>query len=93
MASPKWCQWRNNHFKRHLYWFGHRRNVFLYIVDQGRYEVRRYRIGENEGTVVAGANGQGNRLDQFSVPSYVFVDRHHSMYVSDWKNHRVMKWE
>ncbi|CAF3498304.1 unnamed protein product [Rotaria sp. Silwood1] len=64
----------------------------LYIVDQDKYEVRRYRIGENQGIIVAGGNGEGNRLDQLSCPTYIFVDRDHSLYVSDYNNHRVMKW-
>ena len=54
--------------------------------------MRRYRRGECQGTVVAGGNGKGNRLDQLSNPANVFVDRDHSVYVSDWGNHRVMKW-
>ncbi|CAF2732170.1 unnamed protein product [Rotaria sp. Silwood2] len=68
-------------------------NGSLYVVDFGKHEVRRYRIGDTKGTVVAGGNGQGNRLDQLSRPWYVFVDRDHSVYVSDWSNHRIMKWE
>ncbi|CAF1443739.1 unnamed protein product [Rotaria sordida] len=68
-------------------------NGSLYVVDYGKHEVRRYRIGDTEGMVVAGGNGQGNRLDQLSDPRYVFVDRDHSVYVSDFNNHRVMKWE
>ncbi|CAF4491841.1 unnamed protein product, partial [Rotaria magnacalcarata] len=48
--------------------------------------------GESQGTVVAGGNGRGNRFDQLSYPRYVFVDRDHSVYVSDCGNHRVMKW-
>ncbi|CAF3923207.1 unnamed protein product [Rotaria sp. Silwood2] len=66
---------------------------FLYVVDRIRNEVRRYRRGESQGTVIAGGNGQGNRLNQLSSPQYVFVDRDHSVYVSDYYNHRVMKWE
>ncbi|CAF4084321.1 unnamed protein product, partial [Rotaria sordida] len=66
-------------------------NGSLYIV--GWNEVKRYRIGETEGTVVAGGNGSGNHLNQLFVPYYVFVDRDHSVYVSDFGNHRVMKWE
>ena len=31
-------------------------------------EVRRYRRGESQGTVVAGGNGNGNRLNQLSNP-------------------------
>jgi sugar lactone lactonase YvrE len=67
-------------------------NGSLYVTDAGKAEVRRYRRGESQGTVVAGGNGSGNRLDQLSSPPYVFVDRDHSVYVSDWGNHRVMKW-
>jgi sugar lactone lactonase YvrE len=64
----------------------------LYVIDLGKQEVRRYRRGESEGTVVAGGNGIGNRPYQLSNPLYVFVDRDHSVYVSDYANHRVMKW-
>jgi sugar lactone lactonase YvrE len=64
----------------------------LYVTDDRKHEVRRYRRGESQGTVVAGGNGNGNRLDQLSNPRYVFVNRDHSVYVSDWRNHRVMKW-
>ncbi|CAF4902813.1 unnamed protein product, partial [Rotaria sp. Silwood1] len=67
-------------------------NGSLYVTDDGKAEVRRYRRGESQGTVVAGGNGRGNRLDQLSYPTYVFVDRDHSVYVSDEENHRVMKW-
>ncbi|CAF4896457.1 unnamed protein product [Rotaria sp. Silwood1] len=67
-------------------------NGSLYVTDFGKHEVRRYRRGESQGTVVAGGNESGNRLDQLSYPQYVFVDRDHSVYVSDGRNHRVMKW-
>ena len=67
-------------------------NGSLYVVDWEKHEVRRYRRGECQGTVVAGGNGKGNRLDQLSNPRYVFVDRDHSVYVSDGGNDRVMKW-
>ncbi|CAF5113402.1 unnamed protein product, partial [Rotaria sp. Silwood1] len=68
-------------------------NGSLYVIDYEKHEVRRYKIGDTKGTVVAGGNGKGNRLDRFSSPRYVFVDRDHSVYVSDRDNHRVMKWE
>ncbi|CAF3546230.1 unnamed protein product, partial [Rotaria sp. Silwood2] len=41
-------------------------NGSLYVTDFGKHEVRRYRRGESQGTVVAGGNGSGNRLDQLS---------------------------
>ncbi|CAF4612768.1 unnamed protein product, partial [Rotaria sp. Silwood2] len=65
---------------------------FIYVADYDKHSVRRYRIGENQGTIVAGGNGQGNRLDQLNCPRYVFIDRDHSIYVSDYGNHRIMKW-
>jgi sugar lactone lactonase YvrE len=68
-------------------------NGSLYVVDGAKDEVRRYRMGDTEGIVMAGGNGQGSRLDQFYNPSHVFVDQNHSVYVSDSGNHRVMKWE
>ena len=34
----------------------------------GKDEVRRYRRGESQGTMVAGGNGDGNRLDQLFSP-------------------------
>jgi sugar lactone lactonase YvrE len=67
-------------------------NGSLYVTDVGKHEVRRYRRGESQGTVVAGGNGWGNRLDQFSSPYNIFVDRDHSVYVSERENDRVMKW-
>ncbi|CAF1253440.1 unnamed protein product, partial [Rotaria magnacalcarata] len=40
----------------------------------------------------AGGNGQGAGLNQLSGPTYLFVDRGRSVYVSDCSNYRVMKW-
>ena len=64
---------------------------FLYIVDEDKHEVKRYRIGEDVGTVVAGGNGRGNRLNQLNYPAHIFIDQYHSVYVSDEANRRVMK--
>ncbi|CAF4326368.1 unnamed protein product [Rotaria sp. Silwood2] len=68
---------------------------FLYVVDNGTHKVRRFRIDDADtiGTVVAGGNGRGNRIDQLDSPSYVFVDLDDAVYVSDYGNDRVMKWE
>ncbi|CAF2921603.1 unnamed protein product [Rotaria sp. Silwood2] len=67
-------------------------NGYIYLSDDHKHEIRRYRIGESQGIRVAGGNGCGNRLDQFNEPRYIFVDQNHSVYVSDSANHRVMKW-
>ncbi|CAF0747044.1 unnamed protein product [Adineta steineri] len=67
---------------------------FLYVSDWKKNEVRRWKMGEysNEGIIVAGGNGYGNQLNQFNYSAYIFVDEDQSVYVSDWTNHRVMKW-
>ncbi|CAF2770871.1 unnamed protein product [Rotaria sp. Silwood2] len=65
---------------------------YLYVSDTSKHEVRRYRIGDKNGTLVAGGNGQGDGLNQLNWPTYLFVDQQQTIYVSDNNNHRVMKW-
>jgi sugar lactone lactonase YvrE len=65
----------------------------LYVSDYQKNEVRRWKIGEKDGTIVAGGNGQGDQLNQFNYPNYIFIDENYSLYVSDKNNGRVMKWE
>ncbi|CAF1262445.1 unnamed protein product [Rotaria magnacalcarata] len=65
---------------------------YLYVSDWYANEVRRYKFGENNGTLVAGGNGGGVGLNQLSYPAHLFFDRDHSLYVSEWTNHRVTKW-
>ncbi|CAF1158710.1 unnamed protein product [Adineta ricciae] len=68
------------------------KNGSLYVGDDRKAKVIRYRRGEFEGTVVAGGNGKGNSLNQVSGVGYVFVDQDRSVYVSEWGNNRVTKW-
>ncbi|CAF0866804.1 unnamed protein product [Adineta steineri] len=68
------------------------KNGNLYVSDSEKNEVRRWKQGETEGTLVAGGNRQENYLNQLNYPTYIFVDEDHSVYVSDQMNHRVMKW-
>jgi sugar lactone lactonase YvrE len=65
---------------------------YIYASDYNKHEVRRWRIGDSCGTIVAGGNGQGSRLDQLNYPTYIFVDHEQSVYVSDRYNNRVIKW-
>ena len=67
-------------------------NGNLYISNDTNHEVRRWKIGEKQGIIVAGGNGPGNQLNQLSSPTYIFVDEDQSIFISDWNNHRVMKW-
>ncbi|CAF0780207.1 unnamed protein product [Adineta steineri] len=70
------------------------KNGFLYVSDYTKNEVRRWEMGEynNEGIVVAGGNGQGDQLNQFNYPTFIFVDEDQSVYVTDRQNHHVLKW-
>ncbi|CAF0943884.1 unnamed protein product [Rotaria sordida] len=65
---------------------------YLYISDIDKHEVRRYQIGDKNGTIVAGGNGEGDGLNQLSWPANIFVDQQQTIYVSDYHNNRVMKW-
>ncbi|CAF0866525.1 unnamed protein product [Adineta steineri] len=70
------------------------KNDFLYVSDEKKNEVRRWKMGEynNDGIIVAGGNGKGDQIDQLSFPGFIFVDEDQSVYISDRDNHRVMKW-
>ncbi|UJR24289.1 hypothetical protein I4U23_027256 [Adineta vaga] len=74
------------------YGLGMDKDGFLYVSDDEKNEVRKWRKGDNEGILVAGGNGKGNGLNQLDSPTFIFVDENSSIYVSDWKNHRIMKW-
>ncbi|CAF2122312.1 unnamed protein product [Rotaria magnacalcarata] len=65
---------------------------YLYVSDYVKHEVRRYQLGEKNGTLVAGGNDGDDGLNQLNYPTYLFVDRQQNVYVSDNENHRVMKW-
>ncbi|CAF2161349.1 unnamed protein product [Rotaria magnacalcarata] len=65
---------------------------YLYVSDWIKHEVRRYQLGEKNGALVAGGNGQGAGLNQLNVPTYLFVDQQQNVYVSDYVNNRVVKW-
>ncbi|CAF3811590.1 unnamed protein product [Rotaria sp. Silwood1] len=67
-------------------------NGDLYVSDLEKNEVRRWKIGDKTGIIVAGGNGKGNHLNQFNGSSSIFIDQDYSVYVSDLYNNRVMKW-
>lgn len=65
-------------------------NGLLYTVDIS--VVRQYRVGMMPGIVVAGDNEMGALNNQLNSPIFLFIDEDSSIYVSDYNNHRVMKW-
>ncbi|CAF1546367.1 unnamed protein product, partial [Rotaria sordida] len=44
-------------------------------------------------TTVAGGNGEGDKLNQLSLPQRIFVDKHRNIFIADYSNHRIMKWK
>ena len=71
-------------------------NGDLFVSDRENNAVKRWRKDEigkgGEGTIVAGGNNRGNKLNQLNEPTYIFIDREETIYVSDEWNNRVMKW-
>jgi len=45
------------------------------------------------GRTVAGGNGQGNEIDQLSLPMGLYVDDNQTVYVADQSNHRIVEWK
>ena len=67
-------------------------NGDLFVSDWQRGEVKKWKKDEKQGTIVAGGNGNGDKLNQLYCPGHICVDREDSIYVSDRENNRVMKW-
>ncbi|CAF1101267.1 unnamed protein product [Rotaria magnacalcarata] len=73
---------------------------YLYSTNGDKYEVRQYRIGDgNEtlvdggnGTIVAGGYGNGSGLNQIHGLTYICVDQQQNIYVAEGGNCRVTKW-
>lgn len=54
---------------------------FLYVSDIEKHEVKRYKIGDENGTVVAGGNGRGSDVNQLNMPTFLVVDHEQTVYV------------
>ncbi|CAF1442580.1 unnamed protein product [Adineta steineri] len=65
---------------------------FIYVSDYEKHEVRKFKIGDQNGKIVAGGNGRGTNLNQLNCPTFMFVDDDCSLYISDCANHRIIKW-
>lgn len=65
---------------------------YFYTADLNGHVVLRFKVGNKNGTVVAGGYGAGDRLSQLNQPTHIFVDESQTVYVMDSYNNRVMKW-
>jgi len=67
-------------------------NGYLYVTDIVKHEIKRWKIGDKNGVLVAGGNGSGDRLDQLNKPVNMCIGHDGSLYISEYENHRVVKW-
>ncbi|CAF1290416.1 unnamed protein product [Rotaria sordida] len=65
----------------------------MVIADWGNHRIIQWKKGVTNGQVVAGGNGQGNRLDQLNRPNDVLIDKEtDSLIICDPENERVVRW-
>ncbi|CAF1273957.1 unnamed protein product [Adineta ricciae] len=68
---------------------------YLFVSDWKKNEIRKYRLSEDKLSgeqVVAGGNGSGSNLNQLTHPTFIFIDKTSTLFISDQGNHRIMKW-
>ena len=68
-------------------------NQSIVIADSYNHRIVEWKIGASNGKVIAGGQGQGNRLDQLRLPIDVFIDkRTNTLFICDRFNRRVVRW-
>lgn len=66
----------------------------IYVLDTGHARVQKYPAHSTAftaGVTVAGGNGDGNALNQFSGAQSIYVDNTGNIYVADGNNNRILK--
>jgi len=65
----------------------------IYIADFRNDRIVQWRFGANNGEIIVGEDGKGNRIDQLSEPTdVIFHRRTKSLIICDKGNRRVMRW-
>ena len=68
-------------------------NQSIVIADCVNHRIVEWKIGAINGKVIAGGQGQGNRLDQLYYPTDVLIDKEtKSLFIADRWNRRVLRW-
>lgn len=66
----------------------------LYVAEYENHRISRWNFKENSTfEIVAGGFGKGSRLNQLDQPSGVFVDENHSIFIADYSNDRIVRWD
>jgi hypothetical protein len=61
------------------------------VADYANHRIMRWPKGATQGTVIIGGNGRGAQSNQLNEPVDLSFDRHGNLYVVDFENHRVQK--
>ena len=67
----------------------------IYIADAGNHRIVKWKLDgrSDHGEIVAGGNGQGNRIDQLNCPTDMILDeKKKSLIICDRGNRRVVRW-
>jgi len=64
----------------------------ILVADSANHRVVRWTVSSQQGEVIAGGRGAGDRLDQLNCPRGVLVERSGDVLIADTLNHRVVRW-
>ncbi|CAF0878391.1 unnamed protein product [Adineta steineri] len=65
----------------------------IYIADTYNHRIVRWEFGADNGEIVAGGNGRGGEINQFSYPIDVILDKDKKyLIICDYGNGRVVRW-
>ena len=68
-------------------------NQSIVIAHWNNHRIVEWKMDASNGKVIAGGQGQGNRLDQLNYPFDVLIDREtNSLLIADRLNRRVLRW-
>ncbi|CAF4282212.1 unnamed protein product, partial [Adineta steineri] len=65
----------------------------VYVADSGNDRIMRWCEGKEEGEIVVGGNGKGDQSNQLNSPSDLSFDDEGNLYVAEYWNHRIQKFE
>ncbi|CAF1579667.1 unnamed protein product [Adineta steineri] len=69
------------------------KNKTIFIADYNNHRIVEWKCNAKQGQIIAGGNGQGNRMDQLYYPTDVIVHQQtHSIIIADQGNRRVIQW-
>ncbi len=88
----------NNSFSLHIPYgiFLDENNSYIYITDSLNHRIQRFSLLgglPNNGTTVAGGNGQGISNKQLNTPYGVYISKKtKAIYIADTENNRIQRW-